>query len=211
MSHEVKLTGRQVERIAEPVDGATLLLAVTTGLRRGEILALRWQDVNLEAATLAVRRSLEQTTAGLKFKQPKTQKGRRVVALPPITVEALRRHKADPAKVKLFLGPAYKDQGLICGRVHGTPEGPNEITAGFAALIRNTKLPQIRFHDLRHSHATQLLRQGIHPKIVSERLGHSTVGITLDVYSHVLPDMQEEAARKIDLALRAAMQRTKQS
>ena len=188
-----------------------ILLAVTTGLRRGEILALRWQDVNLDAATLAVRRSLEQTTAGLKFKQPKTQKGRRVVALPPITVEALRRHKADQAKVKLFLGPAYKDQGLICGRVHGTPVGPNEITAEFAALIRGSKLPQIRFHDLRHSHATQLLRQGIHPKIVSERLGHSTVGITLDVYSHVLPDMQEEAARKIDLALRAAMQRTKQS
>jgi integrase len=95
--------------------------------------------------------------------------------------------------------------------MHGTPIGPSEITAAFAALIRSMDLPRIRFHDLRHSHATQLLRQGIHPKVVSERLGHSTVGITLDTYSHVLPDMQEEAARKIDTALRAAIKATAKS
>lgn len=89
--------------------------------------------------------------------------------------------------------------------MHGTPISPNELTGAFAAVIRDSDLPHIRFHDLRHSHATQLLRQGIHPKVVSERLGHSNIAITLDVYSHVLPDMQDEAARRIDTALRAAI------
>lgn len=89
--------------------------------------------------------------------------------------------------------------------MHGTPISPNELTAAFAAVIRETDLPRVRFHDLSHSHATQLLRQGVHPKIVSERLGHSNIAITLDVYSHVLPDMQDEAARRIDMALRAAI------
>jgi integrase len=183
-----------------------ILLAVATGMRRGEILALRWRDVDLKAHTAAVCQSVEQTKAGgLKFKQPKTRRGRRIVALPQLVVQALRRHKADQAKLRLQVGPAYKDQDLICSRWDGSTRSPGALSRAFAKLIQDLDLPRVRLHDLRHSHATQLLRQGVHPKIVSERLGHSKVGITLDTYSHVIPGMQEEAAKRIDAGLRAAM------
>jgi integrase len=182
-----------------------ILLAVTTGLRRGELLALRWEDLDLQAATLAVRRTLEQTHGALTFKQPKTPKSRRVVAVPRLTIDALRSHRSEQAKNRLLLGAAYQDDGLICAKPDGRPVDPRSVSHAFAALIRRSGLRRVRFHDRRHSHATQLLAQGIHPKVVSERLGHSTVGITLDVYSHVLPSMQEEAARRIDVALCAAL------
>jgi integrase len=189
-------------RLALPV-----MLAVTTGLRRGEILGLRWRDVDLQGGTLAVRPSLEQTRDGLAFKQPKTSKGRRVVALPSLALDALHQHKARQAAVKLALGPAYDDHDLVCAREDGRPWPPDGFSTAFVNLVRKAGIPPTRFHDLRHTHATQLLRQGVHPKIVSERLGHATVGITLDVYSHVLPGMQEEAAARTDAALRAALSR----
>ena len=182
-------------------------LAVMTGLRRGEILALRWQDVDLDRGVAHVRRSLEQLRGGLNFKQPKTAKSRRTVALPPLAVEGLRRHRLEQKKERLAIGPAYQDQDLICARLHGTPMDPSEATAGFARLIAGLDLPKVRLHDLRHGHATHLLAQGVHPKVVSERLGHSTIGITLDTYSHVMPGMQEEAAQRLDDALRAAITR----
>jgi len=182
-----------------------VLLAVTTGLRRGEILALRWQDIDFQNNSLAVRQSLEQTRAGLTFKQPKTLKGRRVVALPSLAVDALKQHKVRQATTKLGLGAAYQDHDLVCARDDGTPWPPDAFSTAFVGLVRKAAVPTVRFHDLRHTHATQLLRQGVHPKIVSERLGHATVGITLDVYSHVMPGMQEEAAARTDAALRAAL------
>jgi integrase len=194
------LRGSAESRLSLPV-----LLAVTTGLRRGEILGLRWADIDFENTSLAVRQSLEQTRDGLAFKQPKTAKGRRVVALPGLAVEALRQHKVVQAKMKLALGSAYEDNDLVCAREDGTAWPPDTFSSAFVALIRRTGVPTVRFHDLRHTHATQLLRQGVHPKIVSERLGHATVGITLDVYSHVLPGMQAEAATRTDAALRAAL------
>jgi integrase len=196
-------------RLLQAADGTALylpiLLAVTTGMRRGEILGVRWQDLDLDAATLSVRQSLEQTKIGLAFKQPKTQKSRRVVALPNMTVEVLRRHRLEQVKYKLLFGPDYHDQDLVCARANGSPWPPDSFTSSFSEFIRKTSVSVVRFHDLRHTHATHLLRHGIHPKVVSERLGHSTVGITLDVYSHVLPDMQEEAARRVDAALRLAV------
>ncbi len=183
-----------------------ILLAVTTGLRRGELLGLRWQDVDLRVGVLAVRQSLEQTKNSIAFKQPKTQKARRTIALPRMTVEALRYHKTEQAKERLLVGPDYKDRGLVLARADGSPWKPDSFTSSYRSLVRRLGLSHIRFHDLRHTHATQLLRQGVHPKVVSERLGHSTVGITLDVYSHVLPGMQEDAARRVDAALRTALQ-----
>ena len=182
-----------------------VLLAVTTGLRRGEILGLRWQDIDFEKSSLAVRQSLEQTRDGLAFKQPKTSKGRRVVALPGLAVDALKQHKVRQATTKLALGAAYQDHDLVCARDDGSPWPPDTFSSAFVALMRRADVPTVRFHDLRHTHATQLLRQGVHPKVVSERLGHATVGITLDVYSHVLPGMQAEAATRTDAALRAAL------
>ena len=109
-----------------------------------------------------------------------------------------------------MIGQAYEDNGLVYCRPDGKPWEPDAVSRGFARLIKKYGLPDIRFHDLRHSHATQLLKQGVHPKVVSERLGHSTVGLTLDVYSHVLPNIQEKAARKLDTALRAALHQTSQ-
>jgi integrase len=176
-------------------------LAITTGLRRGEILGLKWTDINLDSATLSVCRTLEQSKAGLEFREPKTERSRRAVALPVLAVQALRKHRAEQARLRLKLGPRYNAAELVCCRIDGRPLHPQTVTQEFLKLISDSKIPRVRFHDLRHTHATILLSRGVHPKIVSERLGHSTVGITLDTYSHVLPGMQEKAAMKIDIAL----------
>jgi len=182
-----------------------ILVAVTTGVRRGELLALRWSDVELDRAELVIRRALQETNDGLSFKEPKTARGRRLIALPGLTVQFMRQHKADQAKQRLRLGPLYQDHGLIFPRPDGTPWPPDAFSTAFAALIRRSDLPHIRFHDLRHSHASQLLKQGVHPKVVSERLGHSTIAITLDTYSHVLPGLQAIAASEIDQLLNIAI------
>jgi integrase len=183
-----------------------VLLAVTTGLRRGEVLALRWRDVDFETSTLRVMQSLEETKSTLDFKEPKTSKSKRSVELLKTTIDALRKHRAEQNKIRLMLGPAYTSKDLVCAKVDGNFFSPKEVTRAFWALVRGIKeLPNFRLHDLRHSHATQLLRAGVHPKIVSERLGHSTIGITLDIYSHLLPGMQKEAAGKLDAVLQAAL------
>ncbi len=186
-----------------------ILVSVTTGLRRGELLGLRWVDATLDHGELAVRRSLQQTRDGLTYKEPKTACARRTVTLPPLTVEALRQHKVSQTEQRLRLGPIFEDNDLVFPRPDGRPWSPDAFTSAFSAFIRRSGLPRIRFHDLRHSHASQLLRQGVHPKVVSERLGHSTVGITLDTYSHVLPGLQRDAALGIDLALRKALEQEK--
>ena len=186
-----------------------VMLAVTTGLRRGEILGLRWGNVDLATGTITVVQSLEQTKEGLRFKSPKTHRSRRSIALAAIAVEALRSHRAKQAEERLALGPAYDDHDLVCPRPGGSPWPPDMLSTAFAAVVRRLQVKPFRFHDLRHSHASHLLRAGIHPKIVSERLGHSTVGITLDTYSHVLPGMQEGAVRLLDAALAIAMKKNK--
>jgi integrase len=196
----------QTARLVEAARGSRLfmptLLAVATGMRRGEVLALRWCDVDFAANALAVCRSLEETREGLSFKQPKTQRGRRRVTLPGFAVDALRRHRTEQAAERLKLGPAYEDNELVCPCPDGRPWVPGSFSAGFIAFCRRRGFERLRFHDLRHGHATQLLQEGIHPKVVSERLGHSTIGITLDTYSHVMPGIQEEAAQRLDDLLR---------
>ena len=189
--------------------GVPIILAITGGLRRGEILALKWQDVDFESGRAVICRSLEQTREGLRFKLPKTDRGRRTVVLPSFTLDALRAHRIEQAKQRLSLGPAYQDNDLICPREEGSPWPPDMLSTAFAALVRRSDLSHVRLHDLRHTHATQLLKQGVHPKIVSERLGHSNIGITLDTYSHVLPGMQEDAVIAFDTALRSTMQKIK--
>lgn len=180
-------------------------VAVTTGLRRGELLALKWDKVDLNRRLLSVQLTLEQTRGGLNFKQPKTPRSRRMIDLPALTVEELKRHRKDQARHRLMLGPAYEDHGLVFPAPDGRPWAPDRFSSTFSALTRRSGFEGFRFHDLRHSHATQLLKQSIHPKVVSERLGHATIAITLDTYSHVLPGLQKDAAEKIDVALRAAM------
>lgn len=178
-------------------------IALHGGLRRGEILALRWsEDVDFEKSLLRVRRSIEQIGRELTFKSTKSGKGR-VVTMPHVLVKVLRSHKARQAAERLRLGALYQDNDLVCAGPDGSPVVPHKLSDAFRAAAARVDVPKVTFHGLRHTHATILLRAGVHPKVVSERLGHSTVGITLDVYSHVLPDMQAEAAQAIDRALGA--------
>jgi integrase len=180
-----------------------VVLAVLCGLRRGEISALRWGRVDLDSAQLAVVESAEQTKAGVRYKQPKSGKGR-TVAMSATVIEELRAHRLRQAQNLLRLGVRQTAETFLCTREDGLPLQPNTLTIYWERLIAKTALPRIRFHDLRHAHATHLLASGVHPKVASERLGHSKVGITIDLYSHVMPGMQEDAVAKVDAALRAA-------
>jgi len=184
-----------------------VLMALTTGMRRGEILALRWKNVDLDRASLRVVESVEQTKAGIRFKAPKTERAR-AVALPAFAVEELRRLKRLQAEFLLQLGVRQTGETLVCCREDGGVLQPTSLTHQFTYLMkRSPDLPRLRFHDLRHSHATQLLVEGIHPKVVQERLGHSSIAITLDLYSHVAGTLQEDAAARLDVAFGPAIRR----
>ena len=183
-----------------------VLLSAACGLRRGEVAASRWKAANLDAAQLSVVATTEQTKDGLREKPPKSGKSR-TVALPPIVVEELRRHRLQQAQELLRLGIRQTDDTHICLREDGMPWSPRMLTMVFMRLIKASGLPRIRLHDLRHSHATHLLTAKIHPKVVQERLGHATISMTMDLYSHVMPGMQEEAAATIDATLRSAMKK----
>ena len=167
-----------------------------TGLRRGEALGLRWQDVDLEAGRLSVRRSLIPEGSRVAIHEPKTAHGRRVVALDPQTVEVLKAQAARQLDEQSAT-ENWDDTGLVFTDGAGRALHPWLVSRCFRAALKGAMLPDIRLHDLRHTHATLALQAGIHPKVVSERLGHATVAITLDTYSHAIPAMQEEAAALI--------------
>jgi integrase len=178
------------------------------GLRRGEITALRWSSVDLARGQLSVVESTEQTTKGVRSKETKSGRAR-TVALPAMVVDELRRARAVQAEELLRVGVRLTDQTHVVAKADGEPLQPRSLTHEFVRLSAKAEgLPHIRFHDLRHTHATHLLSNGVHPKVAQERLGHSSVGITLDLYSHVLPGMQEDAAAKIDTAIRTAIDRS---
>jgi integrase len=181
-----------------------VVIALATGMRRGEVLALRWRNIDLDRGTVRVVESLEQTKAGLRFKAPKTDKAR-AITLPAFATDELRRLKREQAEELLRLGVRQSGETLLCARADGEPLQPRSLTHEFTRLIGRAKgVPRVRFHDLRHSHATQLLIAGVHPKVAQERLGHSTITTTLDLYSHVSETMQEDAAARIDAAFRSA-------
>ncbi len=180
-----------------------VLLALTTGMRRGEILALRWKNIDFEKKIVRVVESLEQSRKGLRFKAPKTERTRAVV-LPDYAVEELLAWKEKQTQELKELGIEQTQETLVACRYDGEPLWPSSVTHEFIKAIRKLpNLPRIRFHDLRHSHATQLLTEGVHPKITQERLGHSTITTTLDLYSHVTDTMQDDAALKLNEAFRA--------
>ena len=166
-----------------------------TGLRRGEALALRWEDVDLEAGRLAVRRSLIPEGKTVAVHEPKTARGRRVVALDPQTVGVLRGQAA--RQLTAQAATEYWETGLLFTDGAGQALHPWVTSRCFRKAVEEAMLPDIRLHDLRHTHATLALQAGIHPKVVSERLGHATVSITLDTCSHAIPAVQEEAAALI--------------
>jgi integrase len=184
---------------------APILLAATTGMRRGEVLGLRWRDTDLDAGRVAVRQTLAAVRdvdgqVGrhlLVFGEPKTAKGRRTVPLPPQTVATLREHRRRQLAERLAVGPDYSDQDLVFAEPDGTPIHPDKFRKRFEVRIGRSGLTPIRFHDLRHTYATLALRAGVHPKVVAEFLGHANISITLDTYSHAIPAMQESAAATV--------------
>jgi integrase len=195
--------GRFLEHVAgDRLAGAWWLLA-TTGMRRGEVLGLRWSDVDLDAGAARITRTLITTGARRKgepamaWGTPKTAKGRRSVALDSATVSALRQHRARQLAERLAAGEAYEDGDLVVCLADGTPLHPKTLSYTFEREVRRAGLPTIRLHDLRHTHATLALRAGVHPRVVQERLGHANVSITLDTYSHVDLDMQAVAAARV--------------
>ncbi|MFN3650035.1 MAG: tyrosine-type recombinase/integrase [Armatimonadota bacterium] len=203
---------RATVRLLSAIQGTSVylptLLAVLTGARRGEVLALKWEDVDLQTGRLKIRRSLQELKGGrsaLGFKEPKTQRGRRTITLQPMLIQALIREKGRQAQHKLSLGPAYEDHGLICCWEDGRPMVPNQVTQTFKEHVRRLGL-DIRFHDLRHSHISHLLKHGETVNVVADRAGHADPGMTLRVYGHVLEGMERAAALRNEEAFRRAMQ-----
>lgn len=203
------LTLEQTRVLLDAARGSALyvpiLLGVTCGMRRGECLALKWGHVDLDAGVLIVRQSLEQAMGTLTVKPPKSESGVRPITLPAAVVTAFRRHKAEQALERLQLGPAWQNIDLVCCQADGSYWSPQAITLRFRRLVAKLEIPRIRFHDLRHTHATHLLEANVQAKVVSERLGHSKIARTLDTYSHVMPSLQEDAARRVDTAFREAI------
>jgi integrase len=179
------------------------VLAVTAGLRQGELLGLKWEDVDLEDGVVRVRRTLARHKGRLVLGEPKTKKSRRTVQLTQAAVEALNGHFARQMVQRNILGELYEHQGLVFATQRGTLVNPTNLRKrSFKPLLEKAGLPAIRFHDLRHTCATLLLSRNVNPKIVSEMLGHATIAITLDTYSHVLHNMQKGAARVLEETLR---------
>jgi integrase len=204
------LDGAQTARLLELARGRSLylpiLVAVTTGMRRGEIFGLKWEDVDLSAGMIHVQRALQETNAGRFLKETKTPKGRRTITLPSMTLEALRRHKGDQAAHRLRVGPEhYHDRGMVFAHDDGEFIRMESFTEMFRALIRRSDLPRVRFHDLRHTHVSQLIKAGESVKLISGRLGHANAAMTLNIYTHLFSGADQAAADKIDTMLRAAI------
>ncbi len=176
-------------------------MALAVGLRKGEALGLRWQDVNLDAGTLKVRVALQLIYGKLQLVQPKTARSRRTLALPQSSVVALRAHRARQLEERLLAGPRWKDSGLVFPSSVGTPMNPRNLNRHFERVLNKTGLPRKRFHDLRHTCATPLLAQDVHPRVVMEILGHSQISLTMDTYAHFVPSLQREAADRMDTLL----------
>ncbi len=173
-------------------------LAVTTGLRQGELVGLKWSDVDWVNRRLRIQRQLQRVSGGLTFSEPKSAAGRRVIALGVATIEKLRKHQLFQLEEIKAFGNLWKENDMIFPSTKGTPMDPSNLYHNFKEILITAGLPNIRFHDLRHTAATLMLQQGVHPKVVQERLGHSDISMTLNTYSHVLPVMQDEAAEKMD-------------
>jgi integrase len=176
--------------------------ALYTGMRRSEMLALRWQDIDFIFSQVSVSRSLHQLKDGSYiFTQPKSAKSRRTIALSPSAILTLQENKEKQEATKDKLGVPLKDDDLVFSTPEGKPLRPNTVSRAWNMLAARAGVRVIRFHDARHTHASILLKQGVHPKVVQERLGHSTISTTLDTYSHVAPGLQEAAAKRFDDAL----------
>ena len=177
------------------------VLAATTGMRRGEVAALRWTGVNLETGVLKVEESVTAVRGELMFTAPKTKKGLRVFTLDSGTVAIMRAHRKRQAERQLALGPAWEDTGRVFTREDGSVLHPDLLSKRFDVWVRRSGLPRVTFHGLRHTWATMAMEKGIHTKVVSDRLGHANISVTLDIYSKVRPAMDAQAAEAVAAGL----------
>jgi integrase len=178
------------------------LLAAHTGMRQGELLGLRWQDIDLERRVARIVQAVPTVRDGVEFMPPKTPSGRRTIALDATSIAALKEHRARQNERRLAMGALWHDYDLVIASAIGTPLNHSNVYHRFIKLSEKADVPRIPFHGLRHSHATLLMAAGVHPKVVSERLGHADISLTLSTYSHVLPQMQHEAAAIFDTAMK---------
>ncbi|MDH2910265.1 MAG: site-specific integrase [Candidatus Eremiobacteraeota bacterium] len=176
--------------------------ALYTGCRLGELLGLKWEDLDSPGGSIVIRRSLQEVGGTVFVKETKTRKSR-VISIPPYLVQVFQTHKAQQNTLRLALGEAYRDDGFIFARSDGSPIRPQMMSQAAKALFKRLNV-NCRLHDLRHTHATLLLKSGVSSKVASSRLGHASVGITLDLYAHVLPGMDEEAASKFEALIAGA-------
>jgi integrase len=202
----VALTVDEAQRFLRAAAGdrleALFYVALYTGMRQGELLALRWSSVDLDHGLIQVRGSLRRMHGTLTFGQPKTSRSRRLVAIPDTVIDVLRTHHVRQAQERLRAGAAWQDLDLVFpNQVGGPLEAQNMVRRHFRPILMRAGLRQVRFHDLRHSAATLLLSIGTHPSIVQELLGHSAVAVTLDTYSHVTPNMQRDAVAALHRSL----------
>lgn len=175
---------------------AAYVLLATTGMRRGEALGLRWRSLDLNRARVSVSTALVVVDAKVVFQEPKTASGRRTVPILPETVAALKTHRKTQLAEKMLLGPDYADDDLLFCRQDGTSLHPTMFSRRFDQLATDAQLRRIRLHDLRHTFATHMLQAGVIVKVVSEILGHASVALTYDTYSHDIPSMMEDATSK---------------
>ena len=189
-----------LEAIADHELYPLYFLAATTGMRRGELAGLRWRNIDLDAARLAVNRQIVSVGYQLIEDDLKTASSRRTIDLDEQTVAMLRRHRRHQLEQRMATG-RRGDDGFVFASSDGSPVHPDLISQTFQRFMAQIDLPKIRLHDLRHTHATILLQENIHPKVVSERLGHSSIAFTMTVYQHVMPGMQAEAAATFGAAV----------
>jgi integrase len=173
---------------------ALYVVALATGMRQSELLGLRWEDVDLDEGLLRVRIQLKREDGKWVWKQPKTRRSRRQIALAAPVVEVLRSHRERQEAECAHVGAAWRACDLVFCNTAGGPLFARNLVRSFMLLLEKAAVPRIRFHDLRHTAATLLLSARVNPKVVSEMLGHASVSIALDIYSHVIPDMQQDAA-----------------
>jgi integrase len=183
-----------LDQVAGHYYGPLVRAAAMTGMRRAELLGLRWADVDLDGGSVVVRQSVQQVAGRIVVGDVKTARSRRRLDLDPVTVAVLRSHRVAQWKRRAQVGAGWKNHDLVFNAPDGSPLKPDSITQWFERAVQRSGLPRIRLHDLRHSHATHLLAAGTNPKVVSERLGHASVAFTLDTYGHVMPGQQAAAA-----------------
>ena len=178
---------------------ALYFLAVFSGLRRSELLGLKWSDIDLVDCQLSVNRTLHKLNNGeILFKEPKTQKSRRLVALSPVTCQVLQDHKATQETGKIIAGKLFFPDDLVFANPDGKPLLPDSVSHAFAALAKRLKMDGITLHSTRHTHASLLLKKNTHPAVVMQRLGHSSITVTINTYSHVMPSLQKSAAKDFE-------------